>query len=244
MVPAFNGLGYAMIFVRFLVNIYYVVITAWALFYLAIGFQKTLPWGSCEESWNTYNCYSLSYEKNCQEKYGNDFTYYKKNCTTIQEYCHEHGYDTGSYITGCLKDGNYTPFKDVVGEFGVSPAEDYFNGRVLGINKDESGLRYDWDDYGSIQGHLVGCLAAAWVLVCLSLIKGIQSYGKVAYVITLSPYFVLTALLSKFFQNFFCFCFDLITPKPVVQRPSSGVSRRAMPSPTHLTKRNQKSKQK
>ena len=211
MVPAFNGLGYAMIFVRFLVNIYYVVITAWALFYLAIGFQKNLPWGSCEESWNTYNCYSLSYEEKCQEKYGVDFTYFKKNCTTIQEYCHEHGYDTGSYITGCLKDGNYTPFKDVVGEFGVSPAEDYFNGRVLGINKDESGLRYDWDDYGSIQGHLVGCLAAAWVLVCLSLIKGIQSYGKVAYVITLSPYFVLTALLSKFLQKKKCFCFDLIT---------------------------------
>ena len=27
------------------------------------------------------------------------------------------------------------------------------------------------------------------------LIKGIQSYGKAAYVITLSPYFILTALI-------------------------------------------------
>ena len=59
-------------------------------------------------------------------------------------------------------------------------------------------FRYSWDDYGTLQPHLVGCLAGSWVLICLTLIKGIQSYGKVAYVITLSPYFVLTFLLSKY----------------------------------------------
>ena len=88
-----------MIFVRFLVNIYYVVITAWSLFYLAIGFQKDLPWGSCEESWNTYDCYSIAYEKACVEKYGADFTYYKKNCTTIDDYCTAHGFETGSSVS-------------------------------------------------------------------------------------------------------------------------------------------------
>ena len=54
---------------------------------------------------------------------------------------------------------------------------------------------YDWSDFGNLQWELVGCLALSWVLVCLTLIQGIQSYGKVSYVITLSPYFVLTALL-------------------------------------------------
>ena len=38
-------------------------------------------------------------------------------------------------------------------------------------------------------------MALAWVLVCLVMVKGLASYGKAAYVITLSPYFVLTALL-------------------------------------------------
>ena len=84
----------------------------------------------------------------------------------------------------------------MIRENGISPAEDYFNGRVLGITKNVTGERYTWDDYGTLQWHLVGCLAGSWVLICLSLIKGLQSYGKVAYVITLSPFVVLTILLG------------------------------------------------
>ena len=64
---------------------------------------------------------------------------------------------------------------------------------------------------------LVGCLALTWVLVIASLWRGVSSLGKVdrnryfvrylcrylqmsiiqvSYVITLAPYFVLTALLA------------------------------------------------
>ena len=49
MVPVFKGLGYGMLTVRLLVNAYYVVIQAWALFYLGVGFTDELPWGSCEQ---------------------------------------------------------------------------------------------------------------------------------------------------------------------------------------------------
>ena len=91
----------------------------------------------------------------------------------------------------------YEQIKYIIGNNSVSPAEDYFNGNVLKLNKDETGARFTWEDYGSLQGHLVGCLAGSWVIICLTLIKGIQSYGKIAYVITLSPYFVLTILLSN-----------------------------------------------
>ena len=97
----------------------------------------------------------------------------------------------------CTNGIDFEPIKDIIADNSVSPAEDYFNGNVLGLTKNRDGDRYSWDDYGSLQGHLVGCLAASWVLICLTLIKGIQSYGKVAYVITLSPYFVLTLLLGK-----------------------------------------------
>ena len=61
----------------------------------------------------------------------------------------------------------------------------------------ENGDQYTWDNYGSLQVHLVGCYAAAWVLICLISIKGLKFYGKAAYVITLSPYFVLTVLFGK-----------------------------------------------
>ena len=68
MVPALKGLGYGMLLVRFLVNIYYVVICAWAFFYLFAGFTSELPWGTCTEDWNTMDCYSLDYAHDCQDQ--------------------------------------------------------------------------------------------------------------------------------------------------------------------------------
>merc|ERR1712223_1213947 len=205
MVPAFNGLGYAMIVVRFFVNIYYVVITARALYYLAIGFQQNLPWGACDKEWNTVECYSKDLEKSCVEnhpEFNNLTTWTWNKCVSYDDYCTLHGYlgyqqiqnDT-ELIDGCVNGTDFDSLKDIIADYSVSPAEDYFNGKLLGLTKDRFGNRYNWDDYGSLQGHLVGCLAGSWVLICLTLIKGIQSYGKVAYVITLSPYFVLTLLL-------------------------------------------------
>ena len=92
MVPAFNGLGYAMVLVRFFVNIYYVVITAWALYYLAIGFQRDLPWGACDQSWNTIECYSLTLEEQCHKDLGNNQTTWNNNtCVTYEQYCQLHG---------------------------------------------------------------------------------------------------------------------------------------------------------
>ena len=92
MVPIFNGLGYAMIVVRFFVNIYYVVITAWSLYYLVIGFQSTLPWGSCTAEWSTFECYTKTYEEDCQRNQNStDYTWYMKKCVTYDEYCLGHG---------------------------------------------------------------------------------------------------------------------------------------------------------
>ena len=58
-------------------------------------------------------------------------------------------------------------------------------------------IENNWEDWGNIRWEIVGCLALSWTLVCLSLIKGIQSYGKVVYFTTLFPYVVLTALLGE-----------------------------------------------
>ena len=40
------------------------------------------------------------------------------------------------------------------------------------------------------------CMMLVWVVELFILFKGLKVYGKVAYFITLSPYFVLTAFLA------------------------------------------------
>ena len=53
---------------------------------------------------------------------------------------------------------------------------------MLGLEEDT-----DWDNMGGLKPELVGCLAAAWTIVCLCLIKGVQSSGKVVYFTALFP---------------------------------------------------------
>lgn len=79
----------------------------------------------------------------------------------------------------------------------MSPAEDYFNGFVLGFTKDDgTGDRYSWEEYGLPKWDVVLSLLAVWLTENLILFKGLKFYGKFAYFITLSPYFVLTAFMA------------------------------------------------
>ncbi len=48
-----SGIGYASVVIVSLLNIYYIVILAWGLYYLLQCFQHELPWASCRHSWNT-----------------------------------------------------------------------------------------------------------------------------------------------------------------------------------------------
>ena len=64
----------------------------------------------------------------------------------------------------------------------VTPSEDYFKRTMLGLEEDTT-----WDNMGGLKGDLVGCLFAAWFIVCLCLIKGVQSSGKVVYFTALFP---------------------------------------------------------
>nr|XP_021140423.1 sodium- and chloride-dependent GABA transporter 2 isoform X4 [Columba livia] len=57
--PLFEGIGYASQVIVVLLNFYYIVVLAWALFYLFSSFTIDLPWGSCDHEWNTGNCMEL-----------------------------------------------------------------------------------------------------------------------------------------------------------------------------------------
>ena len=59
----------------------------------------------------------------------------------------------------------------------VSPSEDYYTSNLLGLDKNI----HSWNDLGGLRWQLVLCLFGAWTIVCLCLIKGVQSAGKVVY---------------------------------------------------------------
>lgn len=49
----FPGLGYTTQVIVALLNIYYIIVLAWAIFYLSNCFTWDLPWASCNNTWNT-----------------------------------------------------------------------------------------------------------------------------------------------------------------------------------------------
>jgi len=78
-----------------------------------------------------------------------------------------------------------------VDPYAVNPSEDFFNHALLGLDKAE----HNWSNLGEMHWSMVACLAGAWILVCVSSIRGVQSIGKVAYFTALFPYFMMTVLL-------------------------------------------------
>lgn len=49
----FSGVGYATQVIVALLNIYYIVVLAWGIFFLFNSFTWDLPWASCNNTWNT-----------------------------------------------------------------------------------------------------------------------------------------------------------------------------------------------
>ena len=84
----------------------------------------------------------------------------------------------------------------MIAQYAITPAEDYFNGFVLGYTKGSSGETHSWYDFGSLQWQPALCMLLTWLVMLLILFKGLKVYGKIAYFMTLAPYFVLTAFLA------------------------------------------------
>ncbi|XP_069141841.1 sodium-dependent proline transporter-like [Argopecten irradians] len=169
--PLFKGVGIAMVIVSAGTSMYYNMILAWAYFYMFASFTSELPWQGCNNGWNSNDCSLKLPLVKCEvgEKFLNGT-------------CYSDGVFRGLY--------NDTMFTDATGRKRISPAEEYFNNRALGLS---TGL----EDFGQPRWELVLCLLLAWFVCFLCLIKGIKTTGKVVYFTAVFPYVVLIILFFR-----------------------------------------------
>ena len=184
------------------------MIIAWTLFYTFAGMQSTLPWSDCGNAFNDATCYKKELADVCNWNgtYNGAplgaFTYYNNTCTEVAKICSENNLEhlpdnlDSFNFTMCFNATETDPEKANLELKQVykrtSPSEDYWTRVALGLEKDTT-----WENFGGLRWQLVLCLAAAWIIVCLCLIKGVQSSGKVVYFTALFPYLVLTILLIR-----------------------------------------------
>ncbi|XP_064633064.1 sodium- and chloride-dependent GABA transporter 1-like [Lineus longissimus] len=182
--PIFKGVGYAAAIIAAWLNVYYIVILAWALYYLFSSFTTRLPWADCNHWWNT---------EWCRSEYDRQDT---SNCTIlnvteyIPQYYHVIGanqpYQNISNITTEVTICNGTRVYDNY----TSPVEEFWNRNTLRIT---DGLEHT----GNVRWHLALTLALAWVLCYFCIWKGVKWTGKVVYFTALFPYVCLFVILIR-----------------------------------------------
>lgn len=79
--PIFKGVGYGAAVMSVWLNIYYIVVLCWALFYFFQSLTSQLPWGSCNNWWNTETCVS-PYARNSLECWDESY-----NSTANETFC-------------------------------------------------------------------------------------------------------------------------------------------------------------
>ncbi|TRY75205.1 hypothetical protein TCAL_04611 [Tigriopus californicus] len=197
MTPGLRGMGYGMVTIPTIINFQYVVIMAYGMHFMFSGFRANLPWSSCDHDYNTVNCYSVLQAADCNL---DTQAFYNMECTNATEFCSMAS--NGAFFfeddnPGYCTDGSTSiPFQDVT--YRASSSEEYWYNRVLNLNVTNGHVVTEvnsWSKWGGMRWEILGCLALSWMLICGSLIKGVQSYGKVVYFTTLFPYVVLAAFL-------------------------------------------------
>ncbi|XP_013981709.1 sodium- and chloride-dependent glycine transporter 2 isoform X1 [Salmo salar] len=177
-IPALQGCGIAMLIISVLIAIYYNIIMCWTLYYLFASLKGSLPWANCKNEWNTLDC------KDKDMLLLDTCILHDKNITSVKN---------SSFCLSAQAIGNLTKLVNMTypdNKTYVSPSEEYFKYNVLHISK---GIEYP----GDIRWPLAGCLLLAWLIVYLSLAKGIKSSGKVVYFTATFPYVVLVILLFR-----------------------------------------------
>ncbi|KAF7670032.1 hypothetical protein LDENG_00074300 [Lucifuga dentata] len=171
--PMFEGVGIASQVIVMYSNIYYIVVLAWAIFYLINSFKSPLPWSTCDNWWNSELCHSrLSIFANPDMFHSESNWSFLNNISASPDYFE-----------------NVTYFSEADNIFFKSPEEEFWRHRVLRMSNDMSLSKVNWD--------LALCLLLAWVICYFCIWKGIKSTGKVVYFTATFPYLMLFILFIR-----------------------------------------------
>jgi len=176
MVPAFGGVGYGQVVATGCVTTYYCSLIGLSIYYLGMSCYPTLPWTLCSDALGDP-------EQICIPSGGNKSEYV--SCFGSNE--------TELNSTVCVKaTANVENITKMTTNVSIiSSAEQFFRFSVLKEKSDIS------DGLGLPDPPLAGCLAVCWLLIYLSLRKGVSSSGKVAYFTAIFPYVVMLIMLVR-----------------------------------------------
>ncbi|KAK3086069.1 hypothetical protein FSP39_013029 [Pinctada imbricata] len=189
--PLFQGLGYLMVIVSFLMSWYYITVLVWVLYFLYNSFFSPLPWSVCTNDWNTIYCIKT------RQKINGNLSDYNGTVAALTT----NGTISGTWNqTADLNSWNaswsglavnQTTTESMINHSQLrTAAKEFWQYEVLRLS---GGL----DEPGSIQLHLFICLLLAWILVFFCLMKGVKSVGKVVYITAVLPYILLTTFLIR-----------------------------------------------
>ena len=141
-----GGIGYATTVITFLMNMYYIVILAWSLYFMFMSFSTVLPWSHCQNEWNTEKCFYRSGEASVGAV-----------ATAVNTSLTDGGFSQASgLVQAAVRNASEV----------VDPAIEFWERKVLQLS---AGV----DQMGSIVPELALCLFIVWVLVFFALFKGI-----------------------------------------------------------------------
>ncbi|XP_063219749.1 sodium- and chloride-dependent GABA transporter 1 isoform X2 [Bacillus rossius redtenbacheri] len=136
--PIFKGIGYAAAVMSCWMNVYYIVILAWAIFYFFMSLRSDVPWRSCSNYWNTPNCVNA---------------YERGNLT-----CWEQRYNVSTVTKICAVNQHNISVKDL-----TDPVKEFWERRALQISE---GVEYvgniRWELAGTLLLVWVMCYFCIW----------------------------------------------------------------------------------
>ncbi|XP_030296598.1 sodium- and chloride-dependent betaine transporter-like isoform X2 [Sparus aurata] len=166
--PMFEGLGMASQVLVMYLNIYYIVILAWTIFYLFSSIKSPLPWTTCENWWNTEQCFStFSVAADPHLTQPDADWSFLHNITTTSDFPDNFSYALDHKL----------------------PENEFYTNRVLGMSGDMYLTNVHWD--------VALCLLIAWIMCYFCVWKGIRSTGKAVYFTVTFPYLLLVILFFR-----------------------------------------------